>query len=104
MWKTQQPVIVNDVTVETRFPGSLGSSLKTACSRLYCAPHYGARPSRRYGVWRPAAAPVCNSDVAFMHRWRNRLPLPSTMSCDESARSIQIALNANAIGCVSCWK
>jgi formate hydrogenlyase transcriptional activator len=94
VWKTQQPVIVNDVNVETRFPTLITQLIENGVQSFCSVPlttALGRLGAMGCGSLQPHV--YTESEIAFMREVAKQIAVAvDNVLHDESARSMQIAL------------
>ena len=94
VWKTQQPVIVNDVNIETRFPGLIAQLIENGVQSFCSVPlttALGRLGAMGCGSLQPHVYTA--SEIAFMCEVAKQIAVAvDNVLHDESARSMQIAL------------
>ena len=94
VWKTQQPVIVNDIRVETRFPELTSQLIENGVQSFCTVPlttALGRLGAMGFGSLHPHV--YADSEIAFMQDVAKQIAVAvDNVLHDESARSMQIAL------------
>ena len=106
VWKTQQPLIVNDITLEHRFPAVIPRLRENGVQSFCTVPlDDGARPAGRDGIRQPPEARYTDdSEIAFMQEVAKQSPSRSTTCCTKRAPArCSASSRASAIdsGCCS---